>query len=441
MGINIRRTGLSRFNFVSASPERTLYIFNTFSLVGGIVYGLYYGVFLYKNTFSLSVLAMDGLLGGFGAWLGYLAGVAIVRRYGYGRCIKLAFGSWALVSLMTALMASNIAEWFMLIAVIKALPGGMFAATADTLMLREVTNKARNSYLQIKLALEFLAAVILPTLIGALVRFNDGYRLAFLLSAIIYAAALFVPLRLARPELHFSVSGMLAIFKRPLYRRHAANRTLGAGFNQLNGFVIMIIPFLLLHDELKLGLLTSAIALMAGIVSIVMRRVKATHKLKLGFTSYTVRALASLLFVSVWTAPILLVWQLVNKLVTPMHDPLQQGLDIHNDQLIMGADVKDRALDINVLNNTLLLVGTTIAYGAFYFITRLNPGDQRLLLQVLIMAFALWRFVNLAVSANINRRAQALGLAPADLTRAPLLPLLRSRLTAHAMTFRFVLAR
>jgi hypothetical protein len=427
----------------AATPTRALYIFSAFSLVGSIVYGLYYGVFLYKNTFSLSVLALDGLLGGLGCWVGYLLGVMIVRRYGYGWCIRLAFGGWAVVSVITALLVGHIAEWFMLLAVIKALPAGLYGATTDTMMLREVANKARNSFLQVKLALEFLATVILPTLIGALLHFSGGYQLAFLLAGVVYAMALVVPLRLARPELHFNVRETLSIFNRPLYRRHAANRMMGAGFNQLNGFVIMIIPFLLLQDELKLGLLTSGIALVAGIVSLVMRKVKSNRKMRLGYASYTVRALAGLMFVSVWTAPVLMVWQLINKLATPLHDPLQQGLDIHNDRLIMGEDVKAKALNINVLNNTLLLVGSTVAYGAFYLITRLGANDQRALLQVLIMSFAVWRFVNLAISASINREAvrRSSGALPSDLVRVPLWQLMRSRANSRLTTLRYAFAR
>ncbi|HET8708847.1 MAG TPA: hypothetical protein VFL85_01050, partial [Candidatus Saccharimonadales bacterium] len=350
---------------------RTLYAFNALSLVGGIVYGLYYGVFLYKNTFSLSVLAIDGLLGGLGCWLGYVLAIYLVRRLGYGRSLKIAFVVWAFVCFLTACIAGHIAQWFMLLAVLKALPGGMSTATTDAIMLREVKLQARDSFLQVKLALEFMATVILPTVVGALLHFSAGYQLAFLLAGIIYLSAVFVPVHLPKPLLQLNVREVLGMFKRPLYPRHAANRTLAAGFYQLNGFVIMIIPFLLLQDELKLGLLTSAIALLASIVSLAVRKVKTEKKMKLGYASYTVRALTGGLFIMSWTAPVLMVWQLINKVATPLHDPLQQGLDIHNDSLIMGTDVQAKALHINILNNTLLLVGTTVAYGAFYFITRI----------------------------------------------------------------------
>lgn len=422
---------------------RTLYSFNALSLVGGIVYGLYYGVFLYKNTFSLSVLAIDGLLGGFGCWLGYMLAIYIVRRAGYGRSLKVAFILWAFVSFLTALIAGHIAQWFMLLAVLKALPGGMSAATTDAIMLREVKLGARDSFLQVKLALEFLATVILPTLVGALLHFRAGYQLAFLLAGIIYLSAVFLPVKLPKPDLHFNIREALATFKRPLYTRHAANRTLAAGFNQLNGFVIMIIPFLLLQDELKLGILTSIIALLAAGVSLAMRRVKTKQKLKLGYASYAVRAVMGVLFISSWTAPVLMLWQLVNKAATPLHDPLQQGLDIHNDSLIMGKDVRAKALHINVLNSTLLLVGTTVAYGAFYLITRIDPGNQRFVLQMLILAFAAWRFANLAISASINAKARLLAVHvhQREMTRVPLLQLLRSQANSRLVDYRLMFAR
>jgi hypothetical protein len=109
----------------------------------------------------------------------------------------------------------------------------------------------------------------------------------------------------------------------------------------------------------------------------------------------------------------------------------------------MGDDVQQKALHVSVLNSTLLLVGSTVAYGAFYLITRLGVNDQRALLQMLIMSFALWRFANLAISAHINREAvrRSSGALPPDLGRVPLLSLLRSRLMAQLRNYQFAFVR
>lgn len=385
---------------------RTMYTFTTISWVGGMVYGLYYGIFLYRSTFSLSVLALDGLFGGVGTWLGYVIGVAMVRRWGYGATIKTALVLWAAIAFGTALIAQHIAEWFILLAVLKTIPAGLYTATCDTIMLREMKTRTRGKFLQAILAIEFLVSVIMPSAVGALVGLSYGYRLAFIIAGVIYALGLLVRIALPKPQLSFSVRQMLTIFRRPLYRRHAANRTAAAGFNQLNAFVLTIIPFLMLKDELKMGLLTSACALTAGLVSLMMRRTKPKQHLRLGYSAYVIRSISSLLFVMIWTAPVLYMWQLISKLITPMHDPLQQGLDIHNDSLIMGESVQQNALHINVLNNTLLFVGTTVAYGGFYCLTHTAMGQERAILQTLILSYAAWRFINLAVSARINSLAR-----------------------------------
>lgn len=384
---------------------RTLYALNALSFVGGLVYGLYYGTYLYRHTFSLSVLALDGLFGGLGCWLGYLMGVWLIQKYGYRMCFRVAFGLWTTVAAATAIVAGHIAEWFVALAVLRAIPGGLYAANCDTIMLREVTTSTRNNFLQFVLGFEFLVSVVLPSAVGLLVHTGGGYRLAFVAAAGIFALALLVPMALPKPKLRIRLGETLQILRRPLYRQHAANRMAASGFNQLNGFVIMIIPFLLLKDEFKVGILTSIAALVAGIVSLLMRRVKPSERLRAGYAAYGIRALASAMFVLVWTAPFLMLWQLVSKLVTPLHDPLQQGLDIHNDSLIMGEDVKQKALHINLLNNTLLLVGTTVAYGAFFVITHVAGGQQRYVLQLLILGYAAWRFVNLTVSVRINSKA------------------------------------
>jgi hypothetical protein len=387
---------------------RTLYVFNTFSLVGGTLYGLYYGVFLYKHTFSLSTLALDGLLGGFGVWLGYLLGVMVIRRAGYGRCIRLAFGLWAIIALMTALIAGHIAAWFVPLAVLRALPGGLYAAAADCIMLREIKAERRSGFMQLNLALEFVASIILPSAIGALINYTGGYQWAFVAAAAVYLASFAWHCRLPKPQVTFNLRELKQTLRQPLYMPHALNRTLAAGFNQLNAFALTIIPFLLLKNEFDMGILTSACAVAAAVVALAARRVKTAHSLKLGYGAYTLRTIGSLLFVGMWTVPLMLVWQLIGKLVTPLHDPLQQSLDIHNDSLILGQEAQTRALQINVLNNTLALVGSTVAFGLFIAITRTGTDQQRMMLQGLLLIYATWRFINLAVSAWINKHARDL---------------------------------
>lgn len=386
---------------------RVLYIANLVSLVGGSIYGLYYGVFLYKETFSLSVLAMNGLLGGLGTWLGYIAGILLLRRFGYSACFKISFAIMSAVAFFTAVVSGRIADWYMLLAVARTIPAGIYTASVDTMMIREFQSKLRNSFLQIKMSIEFTVSVVLPIVVGAVISQAGGYRLSFILAGGLYAAALLLPLHLPKPHVTLHVSEIIRTFKRPFYKRHAVNRTAAAGFNQINGFVVMIIPFIMIKDEFSVGILMSIFALAAAVVSLKVRHVKQDDKLKVGFIAYCVRCAMSFLFVFSWTAPIMIAWQLINKLVTPLHDPLQQGLDIDNDSLIMGKDLQEKALNINVLNNTLLFIGSTAAYAAFLFITKAASNQQALTLQLLVISFALWRFVNLSATAWINRQATA----------------------------------
>ena len=46
-----------------------------------------------------------------------------------------------------------------------------------------------------------------------------------------------------------------------------------------------------------------------------------------------------------------------------------------------------------------------MAYGAFFLITHAAGGNQQFILQILILGYAAWRFVNLTVSARINTKA------------------------------------
>lgn len=415
---------------------RTMYLLNSITFIAATVYGMYYGVFLYKQTFSLSTLALDGLFSGFGTWIGYLVGVVVIQRLGYKSCFKIAIVGWMTISFVTVLISSHIAEWFIVLAVLRAIPNGMYIANCDTIMLREVMHKQRSGFLQLKMAFEFMTGVVLPPVIGLVLGLEGGYQWIFGIAGSIYLIALFVPIVNNKHDLHLSIKEMIRTFKRPHYKLHAFNRTTAAGFNQLNGFVIMILPFLLLKSELKMGLLTSLTAFCAGIVALLMRNVKPHKSLGIGYMAFGIRSVTSLVFVMIWTAPFMLVWQLVSKLVTPMHDPLQQSLEVHNDSLIMGKDVANKALNINVLNFTLWFLGATFAYGGFYVITRAASGQQQILLQAIILTYTAWRVVGLAVASLINRNARPADSVHTTLNETP--PLLEvARLICLGFITRF----
>lgn len=419
----------------AAHHLRKLSHFTAISKAAGTIYGLYYGVFLYKHTVSLSVLALDGLFTTAGTWLGYLLGVNLLRRFGYSACIKAAFGLWATTAFVTALAANHISGWFIPLALLKGLPAGIFAVASEAIVLREAGPTERGGYYQLSLVAEFMASIILPPIVGLVVHAGSGYQITFVCAGILYALACLAPTRLSKPELVLNPRQMLALFKRPLYPQHAANRVVAAGFNQLNAFVIMIIPFMLLKSEVAVGLLTSGAAVVAALVALTARRLKQHRNLGLGYSAYAIRTIAGLVFISSWTAPAMLAWQLVGKLLTPLHDPLQTGIDVHNDSLILGKDLKQQALHINLLNNTGWFVGSALAYGGFYFITRAAQANQRGTLQTLIVSFAIWRAVNLTIATAINRQASrprgySAGRVPVAvaLRRALGYPLLRLRM-------------
>lgn len=404
---------------------RTLYGFNIFNLLGGSIYSIYYGVFLYKNTFSLQTLAIDGLMGALGLWAGYLLGVTLVRRLGYNWCIRSAFVLFACIAFGTALITNHIASWFMLIAIIKALPAGMYSAAAETILLNNVATKARSGFMQLNLAMEFVVSIFLPAAVGALITVTASYTWAFVAAGIVYVLSFGLRCQLPKPEVTLDLRSLMRIFKKPLYAAHACNRTITAGFNQLNALALTILPFLLLGSELSMGILASITAAVGAVVSLRMRRSTNTaHQVALGYGAHSVKLAMSSIFVLLWTAPAMALWQVVGKVMTPLHDPVQQGIDVHNDALILGKEAKKQALEINMLNTTLKLVGSIVAFGAFIVFANSNTNQQQGVLTTVLISFGIWRIVSLMLSAGINKLAQRLE------DEIPLRLILRDKLTA-----------
>lgn len=398
--------------FVRSKPNtniaRELYAFTAFNLLGGSAYGMYYGIFLYRQSFDIRVLVIDSLLASSATWLGYLLGTGWIHKHGYKPALRASFLLMLAVAVGTLLAMGRIRELYPLLALARGLPAGVYTAVIDVFLLQELSAAKRGKYLNINLSVEFIVTVILPFVLGSLIKFTGGYQAVFMMAAAMYVAALCLPVSERRSTgKPFSIRGELAVLRRPGMREFNINNILTSGADQLNGLLLGIVPFLLFQNELSVGSFTSFIALAAAAVSLVANRTNMGRQVKLGYLGNSGRIISNAILCISWTPWALVLQGLINKAMSPLNDPIAQKIKLENAASILGRELHDKALALNLVAATGALIGKAGALATFLLILSLSQSSQVTVLRYLLVTYALWKIVNYVWLVTMQKRFKA----------------------------------
>jgi hypothetical protein len=394
--------------------SRELYVFSTIGLVAGSVFGLYYGIFLYKNTLDIKILVIDTLLVAIAGWVGYVLGILLIHNAGYLRTLKFSFMMLAAASLLTLVLIESIRTVYPLISIARGVPLGISAAVLDTFLLKEMNPHNRGRFFNINLSIEFISAVIMPLLIGAIITYAGGYKATFLLSALLYLLASLAPLKYnKRPKSQISVHDEIKMLTRRGIKEFNFNTLLTTGMDELNVLLIAIVPFLLLKTEFKVGIVTSMVAVIAAITALISRNYHYKRQIKLGYLGNTGRLISNTLLAIFWS-PVALVFQsLVNKGLAAFNDPVFRKLRLSSAEEVLGSDLNKEALELNLVTATMTLIGQSMAMMIFLVILSLSADNQISTLRYLLVVYGVWKILNYLWVLNMRRRFRYLaGVKP-----------------------------
>jgi len=394
----------------SQALTKELYIFTTLGLIAGTIFGLYYGIFLYRNSLDIKVLVIDTLLVSISGWMGYIIGVFYIHKSGYLKTLKLSFLLLFLSCLLTLYLIRSIRTTYPLISIARGVPLGIGLAVFDTFLLKEFISKSRGKFFSINLSIEFATAVLVPFALGAVILYAGGYKTTFLLAALVYLAAFFVPVRYnKRPHSDTKLSDELKLLKQKGIKEFNINTVMTSGMDELNVLLFAIVPFLLLGNEVKVGSLISLVAIVAGLTAFLSRNFRYKRQIKLGYVGNIGRLLSNTLLSVSWTPFAVVVQTLANKSLAAFNDPIFRKLRLNAAEEALGAELNKEALEFNLISATMTLLGQVMALGVFLLILSLPNENQITALRYLLTIYGFWKLINYIWVINMRRRFRLMG--------------------------------
>jgi hypothetical protein len=95
---------------------------------------------------------------------------------------------------------------------------------------------------------------------------------------------------------------------------------------------------------------------------------------------------------------------MVNKAMSPLNDPIFQKIRIENASAILGKELADKALALNMVTATVSFLGRAVALLVFLLVLSLNHAGQVSILRYLLITYAGWKILNYAWVISMQRR-------------------------------------
>lgn len=404
----------------SSGLSGEIYRFIILSSLAGGMYGAYYGVFLYQQSMDLRILLIDSLVSGLSGWFGFLLGTYWLRARGYARTMRLAFLLWAVMAGLTALLMGQIQELYVLFSVIKGIPTGIAGAVMGLFLLKELGAHERTAFFYRRHSWDLAAGIMLPLLVGAVVTYLGGFKSAFIAASVIYFLGALLPHRADRhPRAELSLSGMSALAKEPNFKRYALQKTLLSGADTLNGFLFAIVPYLIIKSVFGVGLLSSGIAVAALLTTLAAGRLGPARQIYYGYIGTFARLGANLILVFFWSTPALVLRGLFVQVVSSLTDPVSSRLGMNNLRKISPHHLGRTALELDLMDATLSLIGHSVALGLFLLVLSFASGTQLLAVKVLLVAYAVWKIFLFVWMQHLYGPARAPEAAAGEAPLAP----------------------
>lgn len=326
--------------------------------ISNIIIWSYYYILLYNQTGSLLSLFQEALFFHVGVWIGYVMGTFVLDRFGYLKSYRLIAIFHILLYLAIIIFIDQLAFYYIIFALLRGIATGLYWPTDHSYSLREMQGARRGQMINITVSLSQLLQIILPILVGAFLSYTKAYQGIFIIGIILYTTILLFPFKYNKKiRSKISSQEILEIIRTPYFKHFFISKFLLGGFMSLFSVFFLIIPYLLIGDELGVGGLASTVAFVGAIVTYFDRNLQFGTKILLGYIGGFIYLLFTTLLSIFWSVPMMILRSIGLTFTTSFRDTVEEDLDFRMRELLLGDRKNESTFEMNFLIETALVLG------------------------------------------------------------------------------------
>lgn len=367
----------------------------------------FFTILLYKQTNSFLVLANYNLVYFIAIFLGLVFGSFIVDRIGYLYTYRTAYLGVAITSIIIAFSTHNISEIYILLGILIGLPRGLFWAVHNSFKLKDLHKMKRVEVFGTIQLINILARIFIPVITGYIIIKTGGYKVVSLIGASLYLILTLVPWKYNKKS-RSKITGkeVTHIFKNNAFKTFAFVQFFRGFVETLVVFFISIVPYLLLKNELNVGLLSSVAGLLGVIVIMKGKKGKIDKRIKNGYKFFIPNAVLTLLFNIFWNVPLLIIRRLVKEVFFSWGLTIRDDLDYRNREQLLGSRSQESALELNLIVEALYVLARIGALALMIFLFNIYSDNISLVIRVLWGILSFRYFVEFFIQVKLKKQLE-----------------------------------
>lgn len=310
------------------------YIFNSIVSLG--IWSYYSILLLRASNNAIEVVFMNLGITAVGVILGFALAGRLFNHLGYLNLFRLGNFTNLICFLLIYLTLHHILEVHLIFAVVRGLAVGFFWTPAHAFNTREVSGNTRAELISRMYSIDEILTVFIPTLVGGMLSVY-GYDWLFLAGALLASICVIYPWKYNKiPRSGLELSDMRGITKQRGFLPWASYMIGEEILLNLRDLSLIVLPFLLIGQELGVGLLLSGIGLVGALLAFWRRHDDDFHKREWGYVGAMMVTSSSLLFLFVWDIPTLIIRSVVSRIGFAFHTPVQQNYSYRIKEMMLG---------------------------------------------------------------------------------------------------------
>lgn len=343
----------------------------------------FYSILLYRQTGSLITVFNDKLIYHVALFIGYVLGSFVIDRIGYLKAYKYSMISMGIALTLVVLNISNLQAVYVLLAIVWGIPRGAIWSIHNSFALKEIHKSKRAELINIRNGIIVALGVVIPALAGFIITEFGGYKAVFSIGALLYFLTALIPWSYNKvPRSKLTSKEIIQITK----RRHFPFLIFELFFSDFvytfHWIFAFIVPFLILGDELSVGLFFSIVGIIEVFVLITKRKVNLNKKIQSGFLFFIPSSFINLFFVIVWTPLSLAIRNIFVHFSEAIGFSIWEDLDYRCRELLLGKSARESTLELNLLIETAFLFSRTLSIGLIVILFSTLDSDPIMIIRI-----------------------------------------------------------
>ena len=373
-----------QFFFVRTTYDWAIFTFDAF-----------YMTYVFKEAGTVQQVVYNILLTLLLTFVGFIIGSYFMNKVGVEKNLRLSFFLYIITGLLGIYMLRIGVASFLLISCVRGIAEGFFWASSNLVELG-LPHDSRSRFYSISQGVNQVFFIVAPISLGYMLVQTHSLIPAYILFTLMCLIGVLIPYDFSiNHKLSINKEMYLKVLRHPEFRNFAVTKIVISIMWMVEWLVSSIIPFVILGNELNMGVYLTFSSILSIIMTFITRNKTIHEKIEMGKPLIVLTTIANFLLVFNFGALFLYVMEIVHTLTASVLTPMEYDMNI---RITNAIDSKDElGVELNIIQEAIYTLGRVLI-GALILGIAAYGFSVISLLKILIVMLIVMRIANYIVS-------------------------------------------